>query len=305
MTEEELLTTLRQGENETAEFKASARLLVLTVGKLITSFLNSKGGKVIIGVSEIGRITGINEDDAIRLKSFTIPTAIKNIKPKANAKFSTMDIEGKLLAIIEVAEGKEKPYSYRGSFLKREGENNVEIDQTDIVDFFGSQEKYDKRLITEILEKVKSIEEVLRENIQNKHSSNIFISHGHHPEVKEKIEEFIEVLGLNPIVVMASASDGLSVDAKIDKYIKNCSASIIIYTPDDELKTGAFLPRQNVIHETGILQRDMPDKIIYLKEKSVSLPTNITPKVYVSFEGDNLTEAFIQIVKELKSFDIL
>ena len=103
---------------------------------------------------------------------------------------------------------------------------------------------------------------------------------------------------------MESASDGLSVDAKIDRYIKNCVAAIILYTPDDELKDGKFLPRQNVIHETGILQREMPDKIIYLKEKTVNLPTNITPKVYVSFEGENLTEAFIQIVRELKSFEL-
>jgi predicted nucleotide-binding protein len=104
---------------------------------------------------------------------------------------------------------------------------------------------------------------------------------------------------------MSSSSEGLSVDDKVDKYIKKCAASIILYTPDDELKDGSFLPRQNVIHETGILQREMPDKIVYLKESSVILPTNITPKVYASFLNDNLTEAFIQIIKEFKSFGIL
>ncbi len=77
---------------------------------------------------------------------------------------------------------------------------------------------------------------------------------------------------------MESASVGLSVDDKVDKFIKKCAASIVLYTPDDQLKDDSFLPRQNVIHETGLLQREMPDRIIYVKEKTVKLPTNITPR---------------------------
>ncbi|MBA7575632.1 hypothetical protein ES708_17464 [subsurface metagenome] len=305
MTKEELKQIISQGETETVEFKATGRLLVATVAKVITAFLNSHGGKLIIGVKEPGQIIGIEEEQINRLKFFTIRVALRNIKPKATAILSTMGIDGKRVVVIEVPEGKTKPYGYHGTYFTREGDIIVEMAQTDLLDFFGSQEKYDKRSITEILEKVKAIEAVLKDNIQNKLGTNIFISHGHHPEIKEKVEDFIESLELNPVVVMDSSSDGLSVDDKVDKYIKKCAASIILYTPDHELTDGTFLPRQNVIHETGLLQRIMPDKVIYLKEKTVKLPTNITPKVYVSFEKDNLTEAIIQIVKELKSFGVL
>lgn len=305
MTNDDLSRLIENGENEKVEFKGTGKLLVQTVGKLITSFLNTKGGRILIGVRDSQEIVGIDDEHVNRLKTFTINTALQNIKPKAVISFSTVKIEGKTLGIIDVPEGKAKPYGYRGSYFKREGTINVEIDQIDIFEFYSTQKKYNERSIIEILEKVNSIEEVLKDKIGSNQGTNIFISHGHHPETREKVEEFIEVLGLNPIVVLQSASDGLSVDAKIDKYIKNCVASIIIYTPDDELKNGKFLPRQNVIHETGILQRDMPEKIIYLKEKSVSLPTNIAPKVYLSFEKNDLTEAFIQIIKELKSFEVL
>lgn len=305
MTLEELTNIVSAGENETVEFKATGKLLVSTIGKIITAFLNSKGGKLVIGVQEPGTIVGIDDEQVKRLKTFTTKLTLQRIKPKATIKFSTVPVDANKVVIIEVPEGKSKPYGYNGSYFKREGEIIVEMAQTDIIDFFGTQEKYDKNSITEILEKVKAIEIVLKDQIKNKLGTNIFISHGHHSEIREKIEDFIESLELNPIVVMDSASDGLSVDDKVDKYIKKCSASIILYTPDDELKDGTFLPRQNVIHETGILQREMFDKIIYLKEKSVKLPTNITPKVYVTFEKDNLTDSFIQIVKELKSFEIL
>lgn len=305
MTKEELLQAINQGETESVEFMASGRLQIATVGKIVTAFLNAKGGHLIIGVKEPGQIIGVDEEQINRLKSFTINVVLRNVKPKATVKFYTIELDGKNIAVIDVPEGKSKPYGYNGTYFKKEGEIVVEMAQTDILDFFGSQEKYDKRSISEIFEKVKAIEIVLKEKIQNKFGTNIFISHGHHPEIREKVEDFIECLELNPVVVMDSASDGLSVDDKVDKYIKNCAASIILYTPDDELKDGTLLPRQNVIHETGILQRLMPDKIIYLKEKSVKLPTNITPKVYVPFDKDNLTDAFIQIVKELKSFKVL
>lgn len=304
MTQKEFLEIISQGESETIEFKRG-KLLIATVGKLVTAFLNTKGGKIIVGVNENGGIVGLEDDVIERLEKFTLRIALNNIRPKASAAFKEVVVEEKRIAVIEVPEGKTKPYGYKGSYFIREGSVPVEMAQQDIFAFYGSQEKYDKRSISEILEKVKSIETVLKERIQNKFGTNIFISHGHHPEIRDKVVEFIESLELNPIVVMESASAGLSVDDKVDKFIKKCAASIILYTPDDQLKDDTFLPRQNVIHETGLLQREMPDRIIYVKEKSVKLPTNITPKVYVSFENNNLTDAFIQIVKELKSLNII
>lgn len=305
MTKEELLNLISQGESESIELKAGGKLLISTLAKIITAFLNTKGGKLIIGVKDPRQIVGVEEEQLNRLKSFSVKMALREIKPTATVKLETYTIEDKIIVVIDVPSGKSKPYGYKGTYFRKDGEIIVEMGQTDILDFYGTQEKYDKRSISEILEKVKAIETVLKDKIQNKFGTNIFISHGHHSEIREKVEEFMEALELNPIVVMESASDGLSVDDKVDKYIKKCAASIILYTPDDELKDGTFLPRQNVIHETGILQREMPDKIIYLKENSVKLPTNITPKVYVSYSSDNLTDAFIQIVKELKSFEIL
>ncbi len=304
MTHKELLELIKQGDSETVEFKQS-KLLISTIGKLITAFLNSKGGKIIIGVKENGEILGVDEDIISKYKSFSLRIALKNIKPKATAVFDIIEIENKKVVVIAVPEGRTKPYGYNGTYFKREGELSIEMAQEETLSFFGTQEKYDKRSITEILEKVISIENVLNKRITNRFGTNIFISHGYSPEIRGKFIDFLESLELNPIVVMETASGGLSVDDKVDKLIKKCAASIILYTPDDQLKDGTFLPRQNVIHETGLLQREMPDRIIYVKETSVKLPTNITPKVYVSFEKDNLTDAFIQVIKELKSFDII
>ena len=304
MIKEDILKIIRQGENQFVEFKSSTKILTSVLGKTITAFLNSKGGKILLGIKEPNEIIGIEKESINKFKVFNLGIVESKIKPKASFSFETINVDGKIIGIIDVPEGKTKPYGFSGTYFKREGEIIVEMVQTDLLEFYNTQEKYDKRTITEILEKVKSIEIVLKDKIQNKFGTNIFISHGHHPEIRAKVVDFIESLELNPIVVMESASEGLSVDDKVEKFIKKCSASIILYTPDDELKDGAFLPRPNVIHETGILQREMPDKIIYVKEKSVKLPTNLTPKVYVSFEKDNLTDCFIQIIKELKSFGI-
>jgi hypothetical protein len=49
----------------------------------------------------------------------------------------------------------------------------------------------------------------------------------------------------------------------------------------------------------------MPEKIIYLKDKNVAVPSNIMPKVYAPFENTNLSDAFIQIIRELKTMELI
>ena len=83
-----------------------------------------------------------------------------------------------------------------------------------------------------------------------------------------------------------------------------CDCMIVLATSDDKLDEN-WQPRQNVIHEIGLGQRKFPDKIIYLLEDECHLPSNISPKVYTRFSKDNLTEAFIRIVIELKDMEFI
>lgn len=134
-------------------------------------------------------------------------------------------------------------------------------------------------------------------------SSNIFISHGKRSEALDLLTEFIEAIGLNPVVVMNQPNQGMSIDNKVKTQIERCEAVIVLATGDDRV-SATLQPRQNIIHEIGYAEKDLDNKIIYLLEERAKFPSNIS-KAYTRFTKDNLTKAFIAITRDLKSFGII
>lgn len=85
-------------------------------------------------------------------------------------------------------------------------------------------------------------------------------------------------------------------------------AVIILATKDDKVKTEKeeyYQPRPNVIHEIGLAQEKVKDKIIYLKQEGCIFPSNILPKVWENFTQDNMENAFLKVAKELRAFRII
>jgi predicted nucleotide-binding protein len=295
------------GENDTTEFKrhTSFHLIPTFFGNIISAFANTKGGKIFIGISDQG-ITGIEKEEIERGKRILKRMIEKGLSPPLRITFDEVEIdETRTVLILNIPEGRDKPYGFRGGYYKREGSVTTEIAREDLISFFRTDKRRDEAYIPEIYKKIASIEEVMLSTLKTRKGTNVFISHGKHPEVLQMVEEFLESLELNPIIVKDKASEGLSVDDKVEKYIKKSECAIVLFTPDDELKDGTFIPRQNIIHEVGLLQREMPEKIIYLKDKNVAVPSNIMPKVYAPFENTNLSDAFIQIIRELKTMELI
>jgi len=135
-------------------------------------------------------------------------------------------------------------------------------------------------------------------------AKKIFITHGHAEDVLRRVEDFVRALGFEPVVVKRGPSLGESVDDLVEKRIEECQAQIILATADDEVN-GAWQPRMNVIHEVGLGQRILKERIIYLKEDRCQFPSNVAPKVWESFARDNLEPAFQKIAKELRAMGLL
>ncbi len=134
-----------------------------------------------------------------------------------------------------------------------------------------------------------------------------FIAHGGMSGVLNKLNEFIEALGIKPIIVELSASKGMSVDDKVNKYTKDADCGIVLATRGgivDE-KTAKKHPRLNVIDELERLRAAFPDKTILLLEKGVDLPSNISGLTYEPFVRQSMDRAFTAIARELTAFGIL
>lgn len=136
-----------------------------------------------------------------------------------------------------------------------------------------------------------------------------FIAHGGRSGVLDKLREFIEALGIKTIIVELSASKGMTVDDKVNKYIKDADCGIVLATKggiiDTKSKEPKQHPRLNVIDELERLRSAFPERTILLLERGVNLPSNISGLTHEPFVGQSMDRAFTAIARELTEFGIL
>jgi predicted nucleotide-binding protein len=144
-------------------------------------------------------------------------------------------------------------------------------------------------------------------------SPKAFIAHGGRSGILDKLRDFVEALGIKPVIVELSPTRGMTVDAKVEKYIKDADCGIVLATKGGivdikGVKKGAKPkqhPRLNVIDELERLRAAFPEKTILLLERGVDLPSNISGLTHEPFVGQSMDRAFTAIARELTAFGIL
>lgn len=129
MDKKELEFLLKEGEGYNLEFKESNSS---DLAKEICAFANATGGKILVGVNDKGEIRGI--DITNRLRSQIIDTA-RNFDPKLEISLEEV---GTIL-VINVPEGKNKPYSVNGKFFMRYGPNSQQLGRDEIRELFHKE----------------------------------------------------------------------------------------------------------------------------------------------------------------------
>lgn len=129
MSKKELEFVLSQGEGYNIEFKESS---TPAIGKEMCAFANASGGKILIGVSDAGDLSGVRITNKLRSE---IQDIARNIDPKLS--ISIEDIGGALA--VNIPEGKEKPYSVGGKFYLRQGANSQQLSRNEIREFFQKE----------------------------------------------------------------------------------------------------------------------------------------------------------------------
>jgi len=160
------------------------------------------------------------------------------------------------------------------------------------------------------IEEKPSTIEVAPELILSEVPPKAFISHGKESAALRKLKEFLETLGIEPLIVKKLASIDKDLPDKVNLYLGQADFVIILATGDDTIKDKTIgkevkQPRQNVIHEIGLAQKTHPGRIIYLLEEGTEFPSNIRPRVWESFKQRNMMDAFLGIVRELRAYGML
>lgn len=114
---DELRHLISKGESETLEFKKSTGLLK-AIFQTLTAFLNHKGGTVLVGVLDNGKIIGQAVNESTRQK---IAKALPRIEPTAQVEIQYIPIDTNRQAIaLSVLPGKHVPYIYDGRAYQRD-----------------------------------------------------------------------------------------------------------------------------------------------------------------------------------------
>jgi len=123
-----LLQIIKQGENETTEFKTSFSDEVIVS---LVAFANAKGGSVFIGVDDNGILKGVH------LQTESVQNWINEIKTKTAPPLipdaEVLDYKNQKILVFYIQEYPIKPVSFRGRYYKRVANANQLMNVNEVV----------------------------------------------------------------------------------------------------------------------------------------------------------------------------
>lgn len=108
---------ISRGENERVEFKQDWFKKPEEFIETVVAFANTCGGSIFVGVDDNGKVVGVEHD---KLEEGVQSRLRDTCEPMPEVRIEKKEIQGKTIWIIQVAEGKDKPYNYknRGFFIR-------------------------------------------------------------------------------------------------------------------------------------------------------------------------------------------
>lgn len=110
-----ILDQIKNGESKTLELKEKLPDNK-SIAKTVIAFANTGGGKIIVGINDKLKITGVDANSVYALKDKIASVIFDSCSPDILPEIYTININGKLLLVIEIFRGNLMPY-----FLKSEG----------------------------------------------------------------------------------------------------------------------------------------------------------------------------------------
>ncbi len=154
---------IADGENEKVEFKSSIRYdylrkitnrdLELVIAKTIVGFMNTKGGKLIIGVDDDGNILGLENDfktlkhknkDGYEREVFRIISKQLGHKACFSNHVSFYNLNEKEVCVVDIEPSKEPVYVNDGTsttFYVRTGNATYPLTVKETVDYLKTKER--------------------------------------------------------------------------------------------------------------------------------------------------------------------
>ena len=133
ITLKDLKFILKKGEDYKTEFKEE---VYKKIDREIVAFANSSGGYIYIGVTDDGKVKGINITNKLTNQ---IQDIAKNCDPKVDISFQK--IKTKNILIVKVKKSKNKPHRCSSGFYIRSGAVSQKMNTEEIRDIMEDEER--------------------------------------------------------------------------------------------------------------------------------------------------------------------
>lgn len=109
MEASEILEIIARDEDSQHQFKSNVTNETALAQEII-AFSNTLGGKLIIGVSDDGSLSGLTREDMGRLSNLISNAASQQVRPPVNPITENLSLPDGLVMVVHVSEGIAKPY---------------------------------------------------------------------------------------------------------------------------------------------------------------------------------------------------
>jgi len=131
MNKREFDYILQNGESYLVEFKERVNSSLV---REMTAFANASGGRIFLGVTDSGKAVGIEITNKLRSR---IQDMANNCQPPVTVVLKKYHN----ILIIDIPEGKDKPFQCSEGFFIRMGSNAQKMDRDRIVEFLQAEGK--------------------------------------------------------------------------------------------------------------------------------------------------------------------
>ncbi len=136
MKKSQVIKRIQHGEDSQTQFKENFTNSEQLAAEMV-AFSNSKGGLILVGISDKGETRGLSGEDIHRLNQLISNTATENVMPPITPLTEIFEIDEKKILVIEVKPGINKPYcTNKNIFYTKVGADKRKISREELLRLF-------------------------------------------------------------------------------------------------------------------------------------------------------------------------
>ncbi len=109
MEPSEVVEAVARGEDGRNQFKLDVTNPTGLAAE-ISAFANTEGGRIFIGVSDLGAIVGVSTDGIRRINQLISTAASEHVRPAINPFTENVEVNGVVVIVVQISKGVSRPY---------------------------------------------------------------------------------------------------------------------------------------------------------------------------------------------------